>query len=59
MPLHEQSVDLPSAPQNRFGRSVDVEAGEKAREAREELTTSMRQKRRKSIKEGNFLRGMR
>lgn len=59
VPLHQQSVDLPSAPQNRFGRVVDVQAAEKAREAREELTASLRQKRRKSIKEGNFLRGMR
>ncbi|KAI4282735.1 MAG: hypothetical protein L6R35_005323 [Caloplaca aegaea] len=59
VPIHEQSVDLPSAPQNRFGRTVDVPAGEKAREAREALTSSLRQKRRKSIKEGNFLRGMR
>ncbi|KAI4129186.1 MAG: hypothetical protein LQ341_006591, partial [Variospora aurantia] len=59
VPIHEQSVDLPSAPQNRFGRSVDVPAGEQAREAREALTSSLRQKRRKSIKEGNFLRGMR
>ncbi|KAL8762291.1 MAG: hypothetical protein Q9184_001660 [Pyrenodesmia sp. 2 TL-2023] len=59
VPLHQQSVDLPSAPQNRFGRDVDIHAGEKAREAREELTASLRQKRRKSIKEGNFLRGMR
>ncbi|KAI4140959.1 MAG: hypothetical protein L6R39_005576 [Caloplaca ligustica] len=59
VPLHEQSIDLPSAPQNRFGRNVDVQAGEKAREAREELTASMRQKRRKNIREANFLKGMR
>ncbi|KAL8936063.1 MAG: hypothetical protein Q9211_004369 [Gyalolechia sp. 1 TL-2023] len=59
VPLHEQSVDLPSAPHNRFGRDVDVEAGARAQEAREELTASMRGKRRKSIKEANFLRGMR
>ncbi|KAL9008126.1 MAG: hypothetical protein Q9173_006716 [Seirophora scorigena] len=59
VPIHEQSVDLPSAPQNRFGRNVDVPAGEEARRAREDLTSRLRQKRRKSIKEGNFLRGMR
>lgn len=59
VPLHEQSIDLPSAPQNRFGRDVDVQAGVRAQEAREELTASMREKRRKSIKEANFLRGMR
>ncbi|KAI4191019.1 MAG: hypothetical protein L6R41_000408 [Letrouitia leprolyta] len=58
VPLHEQSIDLPSAPQNRFGREVDMEAAVKAREAREELTASLRAKRRKSIKEDNFLRSM-
>ncbi|KAL8902362.1 MAG: hypothetical protein Q9207_004765 [Kuettlingeria erythrocarpa] len=58
VPLHQQSGDLPSAPQNRFGRAVDIQAAEKAREAREELTASLRQKRRKTIREDNFLRGM-
>ncbi|KAL9600427.1 MAG: hypothetical protein Q9219_003180 [cf. Caloplaca sp. 3 TL-2023] len=59
VPLYEQSIDLPAAPENRFGRNVDVEAGETARQARQELTASMRQKRKQTIKEGNFLRGMR
>lgn len=59
VPIHEQSVDLPSAPQNRLGRNVDVPAGEEARRVREDLTSRLREKRRKSIKEGNFLRGMR
>lgn len=35
-----------------------MEAAVKAREAREELTASLRAKRRKSIKEDNFLRSM-
>lgn len=47
VPIYEQSVDLP----NRDPLE--------AREAREELTSAMREKRRKDIKEGNFLRGMR
>lgn len=45
VPLYEQSVDLPK---------VGVEAGR----ARAELTRGMREKRRKDIKEANFLRAM-
>ncbi|KAL8933354.1 MAG: hypothetical protein Q9216_006408 [Gyalolechia sp. 2 TL-2023] len=59
VPLHEQSIDLPSAPKNRFGREVDMEAGRRAQRSREELTAVMRGKRRKDIKEANFLKGMR
>ena len=46
VPVYEQSVDLPSG-----------DAGT-ALEAREELNAAMREKRRKEIKEANFLRGM-
>ncbi|KAL8714410.1 MAG: hypothetical protein Q9220_001743 [cf. Caloplaca sp. 1 TL-2023] len=59
VPLHEQSIDLPAAHANRWGRNIDREAGEKARGAREELGRAMRGGRRKGIKEANFLRGMR
>ena len=45
VPLHEQSIDLPSD-------------GQEAIEAREQLRTALRAARRKKIKEQNFLRGM-
>ncbi|KAL8675802.1 MAG: hypothetical protein Q9186_007594 [Xanthomendoza sp. 1 TL-2023] len=61
VPIYQQSIDLPSAPQNMYGReqTMDKEAGEKARGAREELGRAMRGERRKGIKEGNFLKAMR
>ena len=52
MPLYEQSVDLPAG-------DGSVRGALKAGEAREELTRKMREKRRGSIKEENFLKGMR
>lgn len=52
VPLYEQSIDLPGGDGSFAGA---VEAGE----AREELTRSMRGKRRSKIKEDNFLRAMR
>ncbi|KAK3117936.1 hypothetical protein LTR53_000228 [Teratosphaeriaceae sp. CCFEE 6253] len=51
IPIYEQSVDLPSGDGTMEGA---VGAGE----AREELTKAMRDKRRKKIKEDNFLRSM-
>lgn len=44
VPLHEQSIDLPG--------------GEEAGQARGDLTKSMRVKRRRDIKEANFLKSM-
>lgn len=51
VPLYEQSVDLP-------GGDGSVEGAMKAGEARSGLTKAMRDKRRKAIKEDNFLRAM-
>lgn len=45
IPLHEQSIDLPVG-------------GREAAEARDQLGKSLRDARRKKIKESNFLRGM-
>ncbi|KAL8768549.1 MAG: hypothetical protein Q9209_005234 [Squamulea sp. 1 TL-2023] len=59
IPIHEQSIDLPASSEGYKGRKADVEGERRAREVREELTRSLRGKRRKGIKEGNFLRGMR
>ncbi len=59
VPIHEQSIDLPAVRGGYRGRELDVEGGQRAREAREELTRSLRGKRRKGIKEANFLKGMR
>ena len=50
VPLHEQTVDLPGG--------IGGEEGEKGARARENLRVSMRDARRKNIREGNFLRGM-
>jgi large subunit ribosomal protein L54 len=52
VPLYEQTIDLPS------GDRTEAGALEAAR-ARQELTKAMREKRRASIKEANFLRTMR
>ena len=53
VPLEEQSVDLPA---NENGT---LEGALEAGTRREELTHRLRQKRRASIKEANFLKGMR
>ncbi|KAK4545783.1 hypothetical protein LTR36_002737 [Oleoguttula mirabilis] len=52
IPLYEQSIDLPSGDGSLRGAIEAVEA-------REELTKSMRDSRRKGIKEANFLKTMR
>lgn len=51
VPLYEQSIDLP------FGDG-SVEGARVADKARDDLTKSMREKRRAKIKEDNFLRTM-
>ncbi|CAF9938931.1 hypothetical protein IMSHALPRED_001143 [Imshaugia aleurites] len=51
VPLEEQSIDLPAG--------MGEAEGQKALEAREDLTKAMRTARRRKIKENNFLRGMR
>ncbi len=53
VPVEEQSIDLPA---NEEG-SLDGALG--AVESRELITRRLREKRRKGIKEANFLRGMR
>jgi large subunit ribosomal protein L54 len=52
IPLYEQTVDLPSGDGTEAG---NLEAAR----ARQELTKAMREKRRATIKEANFLRTMR
>jgi large subunit ribosomal protein L54 len=51
IPVYEQSVDLP-------GGDGSLEGAKQAGEARGGLTKAMRDKRRKGIKEDNFLRAM-
>ncbi|KAL9103521.1 MAG: hypothetical protein Q9163_001439 [Psora crenata] len=51
VPLHEQSIDLPAGMEEREGKE--------ALEARGELRGSMRDARRKKIREDNYLKGMR
>jgi large subunit ribosomal protein L54 len=51
IPVYEQSVDLP-------GGEGGLEAAKEAGRVREGLTRAMREKRRKGIKEDNFLRAM-
>lgn len=53
VPLIEQSIDLPSNPMH------SVEGAMEASEARQDLTRALRAKRRASIKEKNYLKGMR
>ncbi|KAI9848375.1 MAG: hypothetical protein M1838_000531 [Thelocarpon superellum] len=53
IPPEEQSVDLPA---NETG---NLEGALAATVAREDITSRLRQKRRASIKEANFLKGMR
>lgn len=52
IPLEQQSVDLP-------GGDGTVAGAIGAAEAREEVREAMRRERRRGIKEGNFLKGMR
>jgi large subunit ribosomal protein L54 len=51
VPLTEQTVDLPAG-------DGTVEGNLRAAEERERLTKALRDKRRKAIKEGNFLKAM-
>jgi len=51
VPLYEQTVDLPAG-------DGSLAAAVQASSAREELTKAMRNKRRASIKEANFLKAM-
>ncbi|GME54736.1 Ribosomal protein l37 mitochondrial [Neofusicoccum parvum] len=51
VPVYEQSVDLPAG-------DGSVQGSLKADKAREDLTKAMREKRRKAIKEANFLKAM-
>ena len=51
IPLYEQSIDLPRGDGSAQGA---IGAGQ----ARAELTKAMREKRRKDIKEANFLQAM-
>jgi large subunit ribosomal protein L54 len=49
--LYEQTIDLPAG-------DGSLEGSIKAQDAREELTKAMRNKRRATIKEANFLKAM-
>lgn len=51
VPLYEQSVDLP-------GGDGSLQGSKEAGDARGGLTKALRDKRRKAIKEDNFLRAM-
>jgi large subunit ribosomal protein L54 len=51
--LQQQTIDLPG---NVKGT---IEGGFEAQEERDKLRKAMRGERRKSIKEGNYLKGMR
>ena len=51
VPLYEQTIDLPAGDGTLSGAV-------QASEARDELTKAMRNKRRASIKEANFLKAM-
>lgn len=51
VPIYEQTIDLPAGDGSVAGAVV-------AQEAREELTKAMRNKRRATIKEANFLKAM-
>lgn len=51
VPLYEQTIDLPAGDGTLAGAV-------QAQEARDELTKAMRNKRRASIKEANFLKAM-
>jgi len=49
IPIYQQAIDLPA------GKGVTTEV---AQQGREDLTKAMRTKRRRDIKEGNFLKSM-
>lgn len=51
IPIYEQTVDLPMG-------DGSPEGAAQAASAREELTKAMRNKRRATIKEANFLKAM-
>jgi large subunit ribosomal protein L54 len=51
VPLYEQTIDLPAG-------DGSLQGAVQAAHAREELTKAMRNKRRASIKEANFLKAM-
>ncbi|KAH7076448.1 mitochondrial ribosomal protein L37-domain-containing protein [Paraphoma chrysanthemicola] len=51
VPIYEQTIDLPAG-------DGSLQGAVKAADAREELTKAMRDKRRASIKEANFLKAM-
>jgi large subunit ribosomal protein L54 len=51
VPIYEQTVDLPVG-------DGSLQGAVQAADAREELTKAMRNKRRATIKEGNFLKAM-
>lgn len=52
VPLHQQSIDLPS---NERGT---VKGAMVSKKAIKDVTVAMRQERRAKIKEGNFLKGV-
>ncbi len=52
IPMYEQSIDLPRG-------DGTVQGAVEASESRQELTKAMRDKRRATIKESNFLKAMR
>lgn len=51
VPIYEQTVDLPAG-------DGSLQGAHRAGEARGELTKAMRDKRRATIKEANFLKAM-
>jgi len=51
IPIYEQTIDLPSGDGSLAGAAA-------AADARAELTKAMRDRRRASIKEANFLKSM-
>jgi|TARA_R110002003_G_scaffold126_48_gene11835 large subunit ribosomal protein L54 len=51
VPIYEQTIDLPAG-------DGSLPGAVKAAEARDELTKAMRDKRRATIKEANFLKAM-
>ena len=51
IPVYEQTIDLPAG-------DGSLQGAAQAADAREELTKAMRNKRRASIKEANFLKAM-
>jgi large subunit ribosomal protein L54 len=51
VPIYEQTIDLPAG-------DGSLQGAVQAADAREELTKAMRNKRRATIKEANFLKAM-